>query len=145
MVGTSKTIRNNSTESWNAARSSAPPAARRDYAAAAAAALTTDGVASKIYELAGDGFTLEEFAAEVTKQSGKRIAYSKLTPEQYKEALVASGMPGAIAGLVADFDRAAANGDLDGSSDDLRGLIQRRPTALRDAIARALKDLAPAH
>ncbi len=118
-------------------------AARRDYAAAAAAALTTDGVASKIYELAGDGFTLEEFAAEVTKQSGKRIAYSNLTLEEYKEALVASGMSEAIADLVADFDRAAAHGDLDGSSDDLRRLIRRSPTPLRDAIAGALKDSAP--
>ena len=120
-------------------------AARRDYAAAAAAVLAADGVASTVYELTGDGFTLEEFAAEVTKQSGKRIVYSNLTPEQYKEALAASGMPVAIADLVADFDRAAAQGDLDGSSDDLRRLIRRPATSLRDAIAGALKDLVPAH
>lgn len=118
-------------------------AARRDYAAAAAAVLTVDGVASKIYELAGEGFTLEDFAVEVTKQSGKKVAYSNLTPEQYREALVGSGMPPGIADLVADFDRAAAHGDLDGSSDDLRRLIRRPPTLLRDAIAGALKDPAP--
>ena len=76
----------------------------------------------------------------MTKQSGKRIVYSNLTPEQYKEALAASGMPVAIADLVADFDRAAAHGDLDGSSDELRRLIHRRPTLLRDAVADALKD-----
>ena len=39
----------------------------------------------------------------------------------------------------------AAHRDLDGSSDDLRHLIRRPPTSLREAIAGALKDLAPAH
>jgi hypothetical protein len=50
-----------------------------------------------------------------------------------------------MAHLVADFDRAAAHGDLDGSSDDLRRLIRRPPAPLREAIAGALKDLAHAH
>ena len=120
-------------------------AARQDYAAAAAAALTAKGAGNRIYELAGDGFTLDDFAAEVTKQSGKKVAYSNLTPEQYREALVGSGMPAAVAGLVADFDRAAAQGDLDGPSDDLRRLIGRAPTTLSNAIAAALKDPSPAH
>ena len=120
-------------------------AARQDYAAAAAAVLTADVTGNKIYELAGDGFTLEAFAAEVTRQSGNRVTYSNLTPEQYEEALGGSGMPAAMAHLVADFDRAAADGDLDGSSDDLRRLIRRPPTPVREAIAGALRNLAHAH
>jgi NAD(P)H dehydrogenase (quinone) len=52
-------------------------------------------------------------------------------------------MPAGIADLVVDFDRAAAHGDLDASSDDLRRLIGRPPTLLRDAIAAAVKDIAP--
>jgi NAD(P)H dehydrogenase (quinone) len=119
-------------------------AARRDYADAAAAVLTADVAGNVIYELAGDGFTLEEFAAEVTRQSGNRVTYSNLTLEQYEAALVGSGMPAAVAHLVADFDRAAAHGDLNGSSDPLRRLIRRPPTSVREAIAGALTDLAQA-
>ena len=119
-------------------------AARRDYAAAAATVLTADVTNNKIYELAGGGFTLDDFAAEVAKQSGTRVTYSNLTPEQYEEALVGSGIAAAIAHLVADFDRAAAHGDLDGSFDDLRRLIRRPPTSLREAIAGALSNLAQA-
>jgi NAD(P)H dehydrogenase (quinone) len=114
-------------------------AARRDYAAAAAAVLTGDGPVKVTYELAGDGFTLDEFVAEVTRQISKKIEYSNLRPEQYREALVSNGMPAGIAELLVDFDRAAARGDLEDSSDVLRRLIGRPPTSLRDAISSALQ------
>jgi NAD(P)H dehydrogenase (quinone) len=119
-------------------------AARKDYADAAVAVLTASAPLQPIYELAGaDGFTLEEFAAEVTRQTGKKIAYSDLTPGQYRDALVAAGLPGAVADLLVDFDLAAARGDLDGAPDDLRRLIGRSPTSLREAIASALDVTAP--
>jgi NAD(P)H dehydrogenase (quinone) len=113
-------------------------AARKDYAAAAAAVLAGDGPVGVTYELAGDGFTLDGLAAEVTRQSGKAIAYSDLAPEQFRDALVSAGMLAPIAEMLADFDRAAAGGDLDHSSDELRRLIGRPPTSLRDVIAGAM-------
>lgn len=120
-------------------------ATRRDYADAAVAVLTAAGPLQPIYELAGqDAFTLEQFAAEVSRQSGQKIAYSDLTPAAYRAALVASGLPGEVADLLLDFDLAASRGDLDGSPADLQRLIGRRPTPLRDAIAEALNVLAPA-
>lgn len=120
-------------------------AARRDYADAAVAVLTATGQLQSIYELAGDrGFTLAEFAAEITRQTGKKVEYSDLTPAEYRNALVTSGVPGDIADLLVDFDLAAARGDLEGASDDLRRLIGRSPTSLREAIANALPVTAPA-
>ena len=49
-------------------------AARADFAAAAAAVLAShDNQAGEIYELAGDtSYTLAEFAAEISRQSGSR-------------------------------------------------------------------------
>jgi NAD(P)H dehydrogenase (quinone) len=114
-------------------------AARQDYAAAAATVLTSDGPANAIYELAGDGFTLANFAAEVTRQAGKTVKYSNLSPAEYREVLVRAGIPGDSAEMLVDFDRAAARGDLDDSSDVLRRLIGRPPTSLHDAVAIALK------
>jgi NAD(P)H dehydrogenase (quinone) len=114
-------------------------AARKDYADAAVAVLTASGPLQPVYELAGErGFTLDELAAEITRQTGKKIAYSDLTPRQYRDALLASGLPSETADLLVDFDVAAARGDLDGSPADLRRLIGRSPTPLREAIAAAL-------
>ena len=101
--------------------------------------LTSDGPANAIYELAGDGFTLADFAAEVTRQIGKTVLHSNLSPAEYREALVRAGIPGGVAEMLVDFDRAAARGDLDDSSDVLRRLIGRPPTSLHDAVAIALK------
>ena len=81
----------------------------------------------------------EAFAAEVTRQIGKTVLHSNLSPAEYREALVRAGIPGGVAEMLVDFDRAAARGDLDDSSDVLRRLIGRPPTSLHDAVAIALK------
>ena len=117
-------------------------ATRKDYADAAVAVLTADLGANATYELAGDSaFTLEEFAAEVSRQSGKAIAYANLAPDAYKQVLIGAGLPAPIAAVVADFDVAAAQGALDSDSQDLRQLIGRPTTTLADAVAAALGGL----
>ena len=115
-------------------------AARSDYAAAAAAVLTGSGHENKIYELAGDtSFTLSELAAEVSKQSGKPVAYNNLPPEDYKNLLVGVGLPAALAALLADADSGAARGELDSASRDLHSLIGRPTVTLQDAVTAALR------
>ena len=53
-------------------------AARADYALGAAIALTSEGQAGRTYKLAADyAFTLAEFAAEVSHQSDKPVAYGR--------------------------------------------------------------------
>jgi NAD(P)H dehydrogenase (quinone) len=116
-------------------------AARRDYAAAAVAVLTEQGHENRLYELHGDTpFTLKEFAAEVSRQAGKSIPYTNLSPEQYKSLLVDAGMPEAYADILVDSDVGASRGELDGRSDDLRRLIGRPSTSLKDAVGAALKN-----
>jgi NAD(P)H dehydrogenase (quinone) len=116
-------------------------AARQDYAAAAVTVLTEEGHENRVYELTGDSpFTLEELAAEVSKQAGKAIAYTNLSPEQYKNVLVGAGMPSPYTDILVDADVGASRGELDGASGDLRRLIGRPSTSLRDAIEAALKN-----
>jgi NAD(P)H dehydrogenase (quinone) len=116
-------------------------AARQDYAAAAVTVLTDRGHENRVYELSGDSpFTLKEFAAEVSKQAGKTIAYTNLSPEQYKNVLVGGGMPDQYADILVDADVGASQGELDGASGDLRRLIGRPSTSFRDAIEVALKN-----
>lgn len=114
-------------------------ATRADYAAAAVAVLTTEGHAGRIYELAGDApFTMPELAAEVSRQSGKRIVYQDMPREQYKAALLAAGLPEGYAELLADSDVGISRGDLDDDGGDLRRLIGRATTTLAVAVKAAL-------
>ena len=114
-------------------------ATRADYAEAAAAVLAAEGQAGKIYELAGDdGFTLSEFAAELSRQTGKNIKYVNLTEPEYKKTLLGAGLPEAYADLVADSDAGVAKGALFDGSHGLSKLIGRPTTPLAVAVKAAL-------
>jgi len=116
-------------------------ATRAEYAAAAAAVLTGEGHENTIYELAGDNaFTRAEFAAEVSKQTGKTIGYHDL-PEQEYAAILATFLPHGMAPILADAEAKAANGALDDNSHTLSKLIGHPTAPFADAIADALKAL----
>jgi len=115
-------------------------AARADFAAAAAAVLTQPNQAGKVYELAGDEpFTMSELATEVSRQSGKPVPYAELPPEAFGGVLRGAGLPGPFADVLVDADVNIARGELDDRSGDLRRLIGRPTTPLRDAVAAALR------
>jgi NAD(P)H dehydrogenase (quinone) len=114
-------------------------ATRRDYAEAAAAVVAGEGHDNKVYELGGDvAFTLAEYAAEVSKQSGKAVVYTDLPVEAYTETLIGFGLPAPVAAIIADSDAGIVRGDLLSDSGDLSRLIGRPTTPLASAIADAL-------
>ena len=114
-------------------------AARADYAEAAAVVLTTPGQSGKVYELAGDeAYTLAEFSAELSRQSGKAIPYVDLPENDYKAALIGAGLPEPIAGLLADSDSGAAKGGLFDATRQLGTLIGRPTTPLAVSMRAAL-------
>ncbi len=115
-------------------------AARADYAEAAAVVLTTSVQSGRVYELAGDdSYTLAEFAAELSRQSGKQIPYVNLPEGEYKAALLGAGLPEPIAGLLADSDVGASQGGLFDDQRQLSALIGRPTTALEELMQAALK------
>ena len=84
-------------------------ATRADYAAAAAKVIAEEGHAGKVYELAGDhGWTLSELAAELSKQSGKPVAYQNLSEADFAAALKSVGLPAGLADMLADSDVGAS-------------------------------------
>ncbi|MCA1451768.1 NmrA family NAD(P)-binding protein [Bradyrhizobium sp. BRP22] len=115
-------------------------AARADYAAAAAAVLASrETQAGRICELAGDnGYTLADYAAEISRQSGKPIVYKDLPEAEYKAALESIGLPEAFAALLADSDANAAKGALYDDSRQLSGLIGHPTTPMAHSVAAAL-------
>ncbi|MBU2319046.1 MAG: SDR family oxidoreductase [Gammaproteobacteria bacterium] len=114
-------------------------AARADYAAAAAAVLVKDGQAGKVYELAGDNsFTLSEYAAAISKVSGKTVAYQNVPETEFTKILVSVGLPEGFAAVLADSEAGAAKGGLFSDSKDLSTLIGRPTTSIEDSIKAAL-------
>ena len=109
-------------------------ATRADYAAAAAAVLTLDDQAGKVYELGGTPFTLAEYAAELSAQTGQTVVYQDLPTDEYAAVLVGAGLPEAVATVYADSDRGIKAGDLLVDSGQLEQLIGRPSTPLADAI-----------
>ncbi|WP_431035961.1 SDR family oxidoreductase [Streptomyces sp. P6-2-1] len=117
-------------------------APRADYAAAAVAVLTDEGHENKVYELSGDvAWTMSEFVAEVTRQSGKQVTFQNVSPEEHKQALLGAGLPEFLADILVDVDAAIARGSLAHTPGDLARLIGRPTTPVADTIAAALKDL----
>jgi NAD(P)H dehydrogenase (quinone) len=94
-------------------------AARADYAAAAVAVLTGKGHENQVYELGGDTpYSRSELAAEVSRQTGKNIAYRDL-PEVEYEKILTSFLPSEFARIIADAEAKAAFGALDDQSHTL--------------------------
>lgn len=116
-------------------------ASRADYAAAAAVVLTTEGHDNAVYELSGDeSWTLAEYAAELSRQSGEEVAYHDVPAEAHKEVLAGAGVPEPMAEILVDVDTSGIRrGLLQGGSGDLSRLIGRPTTPISESIAAALK------
>lgn len=116
-------------------------ASRADYADAAVAVLTSgESQAGRVYELAGGtSFTLAEYAAEISRQTGQSIPYQDLPEADYQAALLSAGLPAPLAQLLADSDAGAARGALFGSEPDLERLIGRPAVTVQQAVAAALR------
>ncbi|WP_329395597.1 SDR family oxidoreductase [Streptomyces lydicus] len=117
-------------------------AARRDYAEAAAVVLTGSGHDNTVYELSGDtAWTMAEYAAEVSRQTGRQIPYNDLPHDAYVALMVEAGVPALGARMVADADAGIARGELAATPGDLSRLLGRPTTPIAESIAEALKQL----
>ncbi|MCL7376380.1 SDR family oxidoreductase [Streptomyces sp. 35G-GA-8] len=115
-------------------------ASRADYAAAAAAVLTGEGHLDKAYELSGDtAWSLSEYAAELSRQTGRTIAYNNVPAGTLLGILTGAGVPEQMASILVDVDHGIERGLLAGTTGDLARLTGRPTTPLAETIAEALK------
>jgi NAD(P)H dehydrogenase (quinone) len=115
-------------------------ASRADYAAAAVAVLTGEGHENKTYELGGDeAWSFAEYAAELSRQTGKGIVYNAVSAEVFEGILKGAGLPGPLAAIFAGVDLSIEKGELVVSTGDLARLVGRPTTPLAEAITAALK------
>ena len=118
-------------------------AARTDYAEAAALVLARQEPLSRTtHELAGDdAFTLTQFAAEISRQSGKPIPYHNLPEADYRAILLSAGLPEPLAAGLASWDVGASQGALFDNNRQLSHLIGRPTTPFTDSIKTTLTQL----
>ncbi|MFI0807300.1 SDR family oxidoreductase [Streptomyces echinatus] len=115
-------------------------ASRADYAAAAVAVLTGEGHENTTYELGGDeAWGFAEYAAELSRQTGREIVYSPVTTDALAGILTGAGLPAPLAAVLAGVDASIEKGELAVSSGDLSRLIGRPTTPLAEAVTVALK------
>ncbi|MDT0614162.1 SDR family oxidoreductase [Streptomyces lancefieldiae] len=116
-------------------------ASRADYAAAAVAVLTGEGHENTAYELGGDeAWSFAEYAAELSRQTGKEIAYNPVSAEAYTGILTGAGVPGPLAAVLTGVEASIERGELVVSTGDLSRLTGRPATPFAEAIAAALTD-----
>lgn len=113
-------------------------ATRADYAEAAAVVLTLDDQAGRAYELGGTPFTLTDYVAELSAQSGQSVTYQDLPTDRYAALLEGAGLPGAVAATYADADRGIRDGELLVAGGHLEQLIGRPSTPLSVAVEQGL-------
>lgn len=116
--------------------------AREDCGRAAAAVLLTDGHEGVAYDITGpDAVDPRALAAAFSEAGGAPVAVSPVDDAAYVQILVDAGTPAEMAGVLADFGRAAREGVLDVASTAVRDLTGRDPLSvaavLRDGLAGA--------
>ncbi|CAL9527422.1 SDR family oxidoreductase [Streptomyces sp. enrichment culture] len=115
-------------------------ASRADYAAAAVAVLTGEGHENTTYELGGDtAFSFAEYAAELSRQTGREIVYRPVSVEAFTGILTGAGLPEPLAAVFAGVDASIEKGELVVPTGDLSRLTGRPTTSLADAVAAALR------
>lgn len=112
-------------------------AARSDLAVAGAAVLADASLHGGTFELAGEPFTMAEYAATVTELTGTHVAYVDMPEAEYRSALLGAGLPEPLVGFLVDSDLGISKGGLDGDSATLRQLVGRDLVTMRDAVAAA--------
>lgn len=118
-------------------------APRADFAEAAAIVLTGGAEhAGRAYELAGDDTpSLDELAALIARESGREVAYQRLTVDAYTDVLTAAGVPAPMNAIYADASAAIERGELLNESGDLARLLGRPTTPVAETVRAAVQRL----
>jgi NAD(P)H dehydrogenase (quinone) len=112
--------------------------ARVDLAAGAAHVLV-NGAGGEVYNLAGDtSWTMEDFAAELSRQTGREISYVDMGEDEYAASLEQVGMPAYVARVIANSGHATSLDALFDDSGTLGRMIGRPTTPIAQTIAQAL-------
>ena len=100
----------------------------RDIAAVAVESLTGRAHAGNAYTLTGpEALTYDELANELTKVLARPISHVSLPPSDLKQAMVAEGLPEAIADRMLDLERYFREDQASRVTDNIKQVTGRDP------------------
>ena len=115
-----------------------------DIAEAIAVVLTTPGHLGRAYELTGsEALTYEQVASALSQVSGRQITYPRPSGKEFKTRMKAAGHDEEFVSVMASIYLIAKLGMAAGTTDELEGLIGRKPTTLAQWAARNAECFAP--
>lgn len=101
--------------------------------AAAAIAVAPEAHVGATYWLTGpDLLSYRDVAGILSDVLGRRITFTPRTAEEDEQAMIAAGVPAAIAAQNAQAFGLVAQGDAEWLSDDLESILHRTPRSFRD-------------
>jgi len=107
---------------------------REDCARVDAAALLT-ATGRQILDVNGpEALTQDALAALLAEISGRPVSHIAVGPDQLREGLIGAGLPPFVAGLLVDFDVAAAQGYHAVLAPTVQALTGREPGSVRDFL-----------
>ena len=107
----------------------------RDIAEVAVATLTTEAHEEQIYTLTGpEALTYDEMAEELSKALGRVIRHVSLPSRDFKEGMLAEGMPEAIADRMLDLERYFREDRAGTITDDVKRVTGRVPRRFADYV-----------
>lgn len=100
----------------------------RDIAAVAVKVLTEDGYQGNTYTLTGpEALSNARIAQILSEDVGREIKYVNLPDEQFKQALLAAGVPEWSASALVDLQRLYGKGGASAVTHDVERLLGRKP------------------
>lgn len=115
--------------------------AREDAARAAAAALASPKAAKAIHTLTGpEALSYRDVARLATEITGKPIAVTTVSDDQFAQGLIGAGLPDFVATMLTSAEAAIRAGELDVVTDAVESLTGQAPASLRSVLMAALSN-----
>ena len=110
-------------------------ALRSDMGEAIGNVLTGNDCDNRIYDFTGtETYSFYDVAIALTELSGKKVTYTPVEPETYKEHTTKLGMPEFVIGMIIGFTTDIKNGQEGKVSSDLKNALGRKPASLKDGL-----------
>ncbi|MGP9042873.1 SDR family oxidoreductase [Cytobacillus kochii] len=111
---------------------------RPDLAEAAANVLVEDGHENNIYELSGENLTQQQFVDILNQVTGKEVPLVAVADASFEKMLKDAGVPEAYLPMLVMTQKGIREGGLESTHSDLKFLLKRPATSLRQALTKLL-------
>lgn len=110
---------------------------REELAEVAAHILATDGHQNKLYQLTNtDSVSFFDIAGELSRVTGKEVAYQSPPVEEFESMLKSFGVPDQYIGMFTTWATALSQHTMDADDTTLEGFLGRKPTTMKQFVDR---------